>query len=233
MDFNISYVLCDINGISLIQDNECPVTFYQESERNMKPNTMANRRGQPRMQRRYSLPATPTVMESPPHIPEGSDTFKKALQELTATEPHHAPNKSETRGLFGLNNIQEGDENDYTDSDDVTSPTPMTQPTYSVDFPGKVQRSRRYSSPSCLTNSEDRPSGRNSEKDNVIPDGKSKQIMQTLNQQRKEYFMKHGHFPIAGNAKPVQRPSSTQEKVRKTDIAFGSTLSSKFSKIQI
>lgn len=169
----------------------------------------------PRQHRRYSLPATSSL--SPfgftRSFPEGSDIFQKAFEDLCTNEPNHAPNKSINEvGFNGLTNIQEGNESDIAESEDET------------DAPDDVisSTSRRHSSPSCFQSQ--------SESETDLPE-KSKldkrnrdSVLRTHNRLRKEYFIKHGHWPVSKSAHPtvkVRPPSLLKDNV-KSGVAFGS-----------
>ena len=190
-----------------------------------------NRQRLSKQQRRHSLPATSSL--SPfgcLSVPEGSDTFQKALEELYTSEPNHAPTRSGTGfGLHGLNNILEGNESDYAESEeDVTELN-------SVECNDAVKMNRRHSSPSCLA------------KDDVGGDFKSassakkiNSLLKSHNKYRKEYFIKHGHWPAVNGNKPSTprnhtKPKSFQEKQnRSRDSTFGATsLTSNMAKLRI
>lgn len=170
----------------------------------------------PRQHRRYSLPATSTLTPFgfTRSFPEGSEIFQKAFEDLCANEPNHAPNKSAKEVSFnGLTNIQEDNESDVAESEEESVITE------------DVPTSRRHSSPSCYhRQSETETDGKEKSK----LDNKDKEsILKTHNKLRKEYFMKHGHWPVPKPVQPVlkQRPSSYHKDKLKPGVAFGSKIS--------
>jgi len=163
-----------------------------------------NRKPVPRQHRRFSLPATPTHLPLGLNrsIPEGSDIFQKALEDLYENEPNHAPKGpdiSQTFGFSGLNNIQEQDESDENDSDDH-----LTVDAHFEEM--RTSPGRRHSSP-CV--SETKLCG--VDETDSKPETTMEAIMRQHNKFRKEYFVKHGHWPVSaaknGATRPV-RPSS-------------------------
>lgn len=162
---------------------------------------MSRRRVIPRQHRRFSLPATPTQLPAIPcfdrSIPEGSDIFQQALKDLRINEPNHAPSKSGNMlgefGFNGLNNIQELNESDYAESEDeVDGAADGNAHT-------RATASRRHSSPSCFT---DRSASEFSEKFGVeIKNGNTNTVAKNFAKLRKDYFIKHGHWPVSNGTK--------------------------------
>lgn len=164
---------------------------------------MNRKRVIPRQHRRYSLPATPTqlpVMHGfNKRIPEGSDIFQQALEELCANEPNHAPAKPTVNtfgefGYNGLNNIQELNESEYAESEEE-------EETISAEEDARLRTNsgRRHSTPTYFP---DRP-------DSDAPDAKGSSadaVVKNIARLRKEYFIKHGHWPVSNGAK-THRPS--------------------------
>ncbi|KAL4232357.1 hypothetical protein ACF0H5_009926 [Mactra antiquata] len=183
-----------------------------------------NRMRIPRQHRRHSLPATSTLMPLgfTRGIPEGSDMFQKALEDLCINEPDHGITKNEDVGGFnGLGNIQEGDESDCAEDEDDESEDSSCD----VGGGGKDDvdgNKRRHSSPNCYTNG-------NENEDTVSAEEVRKKeiesIMKTHNKLRLAYFKRHGHWPVATTVQSVttQRPQTSTSKARK-DIAFGTKI---------
>ena len=174
-----------------------------------------DRRRIPSHKRRYSLPTTSvTPLGYSRTVPEGSDTFQKALEELYTDEPNHAPSRQEDVGcgLNGLNNIMEGNESDYIESEEE------------VDESELLKISRRHSSPSCFVknDSDDEDSTKINDRRSSMKKANQTAVKSQANF-RKEYFVKHGYWPaLNNNPAQITRPSSYRETKTKSGVAFGS-----------
>ena len=177
--------------------------------------TKMNRARVPRQHRRFSLPS-PSAL-SPfgltRSFPEGSEIFQKAFEDLCVNEPDLASGKfNNNLGFNGLTNIQEGNESDLDESVEEESPTD--------DAPVP---SRRHSSPSCFREQFDQDLPQKSKQDQ---NKEKESILKTHNKLRKEYFMKHGHWPVSTSVhqSAKQRPPSYQKDKTKPNLAFGSRI---------
>jgi len=173
---------------------------------------MSRRRVIPRQHRRFSLPSTPTQLPTIPgynrSIPEGSDIFQQALEDLYTNEPNHAPPKSENTfgdlGFNGLNNIQEMNESDYVESEDEVDAAAGDN-VNQLASPG-----RRHSSPSCFTARSESDLSENFKTIN-LNNGTSDSVAKDFAKLRKQYFIKHGRWPVS-NAVKLQRPSQQMDR---------------------
>ena len=182
-----------------------------------------NRYRIPKQQRRNSLPATASFFQFGNRtVPEGSDTFQKALEELYSSEPNHAPSRnSEGVGLSGLNNIIEGDESHYNEPDDEANrPSDEDNDVITIH--------RRHSSPAFPETDEVDGHFRNVTSASRLQNSLTKSHTQF----RKYYFIKHGHWPDVNNSKqsaqrkPVRPKSVYERQKRGKDVAFGSSSTS-------
>lgn len=160
---------------------------------------MSRRRVIPRQHRRFSLPATPTQLPALPgfsrSLPEGSDIFQQALEDLSINEPNHAPSKSGNTfgeyGFNGLNNIQELNESDYAESEDEVDSAVSNKEHM------RSTGGRRHSSPSCFT---DRLVSDLTCRADIKP-GNGDSVAKQVVKLRKDYFIKHGHYPMSNGVK--------------------------------
>lgn len=141
--------------------------------------------------RRHSLPATSTMnsLSNCRVVPEGSEDFKKALEELLKHEPNHASNRSAPETAFnGLNKIEEDNESEYLDSDNIV-------PERENEMQTRIHKShRRHSSPSCFADSADANTAAPNQEH--LKEDKKKHTNFS-----KEYFKKHGRWPIPNEVK--------------------------------
>ncbi|KAH3849230.1 hypothetical protein DPMN_091626 [Dreissena polymorpha] len=161
----------------------------------------------PRNQRRFSLPNTPTqpLLGFIRAIPEGSGDYQKALEELYANEPNHAPKQKassiEHFGFNGLNNIQELNESDGDDdNNDGIFETRVSRP-----------QGRRHSSP-CFLESNHRDDTHSNENKQSVQTDKLTNVMTQHHKLRKEYFMKHGHWPFSNGNHLTPKSKSSGAK---------------------
>lgn len=149
-----------------------------------------NRR-QYQRQRRHSLPGTSThdSLGIGRVVPQGSNDFKKALEELLKHEPNHASYKSTVETtLYGLNVIEEDNESDCLDSDNLA---PKLEDDMQTLY---IHRSyRRHSMPSIAVDNSEEYAHHNHEhlKTN------------RMNSFGKEYSKRHGYWPISNEIKPT------------------------------
>ena len=153
--------------------------------------------------RRHSLPVPsilPTVAigGQSRSFPEGTDTFQKALEDLyisDSTQPYvHYQHD-------GLKQIQEGDEDEYSDDESYDSERGETRssgspgvstPTFLA--PARVDR-RRHSMPAVLLS---QATDKDLEKYPLLKAAKQKSaktVVKERSNYTREYFVKHGHWP--------------------------------------
>lgn len=175
-----------------------------------------NKQRVPRQHRRYSLPVTSAMspLGFSRSFPEGSDAFQKAFEDLCTNEPNHASAESaHDFGFNGLTDIQEDSESDCVESD------------HEINMHSDVIRpNRRYSSPSCFHG---QPTGANSPGQSKCDTMERESIVTTHNNLRKEYFKKHGHWPVSNSMQSgVKRiPLLYHRDMTKSSVAFGSKVS--------
>lgn len=169
---------------------------------------MSRKRVVPKQQRRYSLPATTSQMPALLNfrIPEGSDIFQKALEDLSKHEPNHALSKNTANtfgefGFNGLNNIQELDESAVIESEDEVNNAADDE------SQEREHSGRRHSTPSCF------PRRSNSETSGTRTEIKAENTKTAVKQfakVRRDYFIKHGRWPVSNSLKAREKTRSSQ-----------------------
>lgn len=162
-----------------------------------------NRKQLPVRPRRHSLPV-PSLMPTPAAVgpsrvfPEGTDTFQKALEDLYISDlsqpfVHHKKD--------GLQEIEEGDEEEYSSDDSGESEREVLKytrtPESTPPLPSVTQTGRRHSLPAVLLN---QATDKDLENYPLLRKARKKSAKTLLNDHSKymrDYFIKHGHWPSA------------------------------------
>ncbi|KAL3868108.1 hypothetical protein ACJMK2_040944 [Sinanodonta woodiana] len=175
------------------------------------------------LRRRNSLPETSPffALSKDRVVPEGSNDFKKTLNELYNPPPKHPP------PFGGLANITEGDdEENETDVNSEEDTNEYEKEKGQKDE--KAEQHRRHSSPAALhhedktfdpntTSGEERTNSRISQQNKRIEG-----VFKNQDKARREFFVKHGRWPTDnyGQKRMVKSSIHPGRGKMSTEVAF-------------